>query len=124
LYGKITGEYGIKKRLKFFFWVGWRQRLGTFRRGFGDVLAGLGVVWTAFDGAAAVFWLRLGCVWSAPGLRRTLGFGGFAVRIGGSTGEFSWVAGDNSYVDNMALVQFLPFWGIETPDAFSAPIVL
>ncbi len=61
------------------------------------------------------FWLG---GWSArPGIGRGLRPGGFipGFWLGGSaefTGEFSWPAGYNSYVDNMALVQFWPFRGI------------
>ena len=35
-----------------------------------------------------------------------------AVGIAGFTGEFSSCLKDNSYVDNLRLVQFVPFWDI------------
>jgi hypothetical protein len=46
--------------------------------------------------------------------RRSRSCGGIFGHEGGDfTGEFSWVAEDNSYVDNLRLVQFLPFLGHE-----------
>jgi hypothetical protein len=90
VYGKITGEYGIKKRLKFFFLFSLRQRF----EGFGGCLGDGWGFHLMLPGLFAVGWMMFGrgfCCGEPWGLGGSFALPGWRIygRIFiGKTGQF------------------------------------